>query len=145
MSTDTKTMTGVLKRLCVPTLRNLGFKGSFPHFFRETGTFVSLVTVQFASAGGSFCVNLGYADPRRKNFFVAPKGGPEKLRVSQTRNQFRLGATAGGDHWFVFGNASASAYRGSVEPSEDLAARFNALLTSEAENWWARMRADPKG
>ncbi len=138
---DRKTMEALLRRNCVPVLRGLGFKGSFPNFFRETNGFVALANVQFASAGGSFCVNLGYADPGRANVYFKPETEPEKLRVSQTTEQVRLGAITGGDHWFVFGSASATPYRGGVVPPEEVVARCNAMITSEAADWWAQKQA----
>jgi hypothetical protein len=61
------------------------------------------VNFQFFSAGGSFCVNLGYADPHRKNVSFRPDTEIAKLRVNQTRGSVRLGATEGGDRWFSLG------------------------------------------
>lgn len=135
--TDRKQMDAVLKRVCVPALRASGFKGSFPNLYRETGVFVALVNFQFASAGGSFCVNLGYSASGWANVFVKPKTDPGKLRVSQTRDWVRLGAVTGGDHWFVFASPSDTPYRGGIQPPEDLAARCTELLRTDAEDWWA--------
>ncbi|HEY6919200.1 MAG TPA: DUF4304 domain-containing protein [Tabrizicola sp.] len=142
MDADRKTMEAMLKRGCVPVLRDMGFKGAFPHFHRETGRFVALVTVQFGSAGGSFCVNLGYADPSRRNVYHTPGSEPAKLRVSQTRDWVRLGAGTAGDRWFVFGSAAATAYRGSVRSPEEIATECAELLRSEAEAWWARKQRE---
>jgi Domain of unknown function (DUF4304) len=50
---------------CVPELRRLGFKGSFPDLYRESSGFISVINFQFYSAGGSFCVNLSYTDSGR--------------------------------------------------------------------------------
>lgn len=140
METDRKTMEARLKRDWMPVLREMGFKGAFPHFHREAGGFVPLMTVQFGSAGGSFCVNLGYADPARRNVYHKPDTEPAKLRVSQTRDWVRLGAVTGGDRWFVFGSAAATPYRGGVLPPEEIVAQCTALLRSEAEGWWAQKR-----
>lgn len=140
MSTDRKDMEAAIRQSCVPALRALGFKGSFPNLFRVTGDFVALATFQFSSAGGSFCVNLGYADPERTNVYIHPETAPERLRVSQTRDWGRLGAVTGGDHWFVFGSAGATPYRGGVLTPEEIVARCNALIAGEAEDWWARKR-----
>lgn len=135
-------MDALLKQSCVPVLRGLGFKGSFPNFFRETKDFVALANFQFSSAGGSFCVNLGYADPNRSNIYIKPETEPGKLRVSQTKDWVRLGAVAGGDHWFVFGDASATPFRGGVVSPEEIAERCNALIAGEAEAWWASKLRD---
>lgn len=139
MEPDRKTMETLLRQGVVPVLRDLGFKGGFPYFHREAGGFVALANVQFAAAGGSFCVNLGFADRKRKNVYHLPGTEAAKLKVSQTRNPVRLGAVAGGDHWFVFGSASATPYRGGVKAPEAIVAECRNLLLSEAEPWWARM------
>lgn len=136
MSADRKDMEAALKSSCVPNLRKAGFKGSFPHFYREADGFVALVNFQFYSAGGSFCVNLGYADPLRKNVSFEPDTEVKKLVVSQTRNNVRLGATQGGDRWFVFGETSYEALRGQPTSVDELALTCGGLLASEAENWW---------
>jgi hypothetical protein len=136
MNADRKTMEAGLKAACVPRLREMGFKGSFPNFFRETDGFVSLVSFQFFSAGGSFCVNLGYADPQRKNVYFQPDTEVQKLRVNQTRETVRLGAVDGGDCWFSFGETSYGEFRGQPRPVGDLAAICNELLASDAETWW---------
>lgn len=143
--TDRKTMDAVLNQVCLPALRAAGFKGTFPHFHRKTGRFVALVNFQFAAAGGSFCVNLGYAAPHWANVFLGPQTDPAKLRVSQTRDPVRLGAGTGGDHWFVFASPSDTPYRGGIQPPEVLAARCRDLLASEAEAWWASRPGAPRG
>ena len=136
MNADRKTMEAGLKASCVPSLRKSGFKGSFPNFYREIDGFVSLVNFQFFSSGGSFCVNLGYADPQRRNVFPRPDTDVEKLRVSQIRDTVRLGATAGGDRWFYFGTTSYEKFRGQPRSVEELTLICNELLASEAESWW---------
>lgn len=136
MNADRKTMEAGLKKSCIPSLRKSGFKGSFPNLYRETDGFVSLLNFQFFSSGGSFCVNLGYADPQRRNVVVRPDTEIEKLSVSQTGDWVRLGATAGGDHWFSFGETSYEEFRGQPRSVEEIALTCSALLASEAENWW---------
>lgn len=142
--TDRKAMVAVLKQVCVPALRAAGFQGAFPHFFRETGGFVALVTFQFASGGGSFCVNLGYSAQGWLNRFLKPTTDPAKLRVSQTQDWVRLGAVTGGDHWFVYASPSDTPYRGAIQPQEDLATRCTELLMTQAEAWWASRPGAPR-
>ena len=136
MNADRKTMETALKASCIPSLRKLGFKGSFPNLYRETDGFVSLVNFQFYSAGGSFCVNLGYADPQRKNVYFHPETDADKLKVSQTKDRFRLGATQGGDRWFSFGETSYQMFRGQPGSVEEIALTCSELLATEAEIWW---------
>lgn len=66
---DRQTIEEALRSKCVPTLRHAGFKGAFPNFYRDTEGFVALVSFQFFSSGGSFCVNLSFADPERRNIY----------------------------------------------------------------------------
>ncbi len=127
MDADRKTMETALKAICIPSLRKLGFKGSFPNFYRETDGFVSLVNFQFYSAGGSFCVNLGYADPQRRNVFYLPDTDTDKLKVSQTNDKVRLGAAPEGDRWFSFGETSYQTYRGQPRSVEEIAMTCNEL------------------
>ncbi|MFD1159933.1 DUF4304 domain-containing protein [Roseovarius aestuarii] len=129
-------MEAALKERCVPVLREQGFKGSFPNFYRESDKFIALVNFQYYSAGGSFCVNLGYADPERKNVFFEPQAKTNRLRVSATKDQRRLGALDGGDRWFSFGKTSYGEYRGTPSGVAEIADTCTQLLLSEAKNWW---------
>ncbi|MFM7444734.1 MAG: DUF4304 domain-containing protein [Tabrizicola sp.] len=137
MDADRKTMETALKQTCVPVLREMGFKGSFPNFCRETGGFVALVNFQFYSAGDSFCVNLGYADPERRNVYHQPETPPGKLQVSQTSDRVRLGEKPGGDNWFSFGPTTYGEVRGEPMTVEAIVTQCTDLLRSEAEGWWA--------
>ena len=129
-------MVAALKGHTVPSLRVQGFKGSFPHFFREQNDFISLLSVQFFSSGGSFCVELGYADPNRSNVYFRPDAAPSKMRVSATRDRMRLGAPDGGDHWFHFGLTTYGDARGSLLEVNALAREVSARVVDEGEPWW---------
>lgn len=142
---DRKTMEAALKEQCIPVLRDRGFKGSFPSFYRESGSFVALVNFQFLSSGGSFCVNLGYVDPQRSNVSHEPGAKVDKLRVSATRDQRRLGGLDGGDRWFSFGKTSYDAYRGDPDPVHEIADTCAKLFLSDAENWWLSKQETHQG
>ena len=133
---DRKTMEVALKEHCIPVLRKRGFRGSFPNFYRESGNFVALVNFQFFSLGGSFCVNLGYADPQRSNVSYEPDAEVRRLRVGATRDRRRLGRLDGGDRWFSFGKTSYDLYLGDPEPVHEIADTCVKLFLSEAESWW---------
>ena len=97
-----------LKRLVVPEVRRLGFKGSYPHFHRDRDGHLDLATVQFNSAGGKFVLELSDADRDRKNVYIYKETPTSKLRVSQTTNRVRLGSTVPhNDHWFICTEATA--------------------------------------
>ena len=136
-------MEDVLKARVVPALRAAGFKGSFPHFHREEedGS-VDLVTVQGFSAGGSFFVEIGYADPTRgKVARVMAGAAPGRLRVSGVRDRTRLGATDAEDRWFCYGRTTYGDLRGTPRPAHVIAEEVTALLAQEGEAWWASSRA----
>ena len=135
-------MEAALKAKCVPVLRDLGFKGTFPHYFRDTNGFVALITFQFFSSGGSFCIEIGYADPQRTNVTFKPDTETKKLRVNQTRLRCRLGADQGNDKWFQFGRTSYDELRGTPCPVAELASTCCQLFLSEAENWWLSKQSE---
>jgi len=138
MNIDRKLMEKELRSHCVPFLRELGFKGSFPDMYRNTDGFVSLINFQFFSTGGSFCINLSYAEPSRKNIYFRKDIELKKLRVSQTTEHVRLGSdNLKRDHWFSFGLTSYGELRGEPMPPRELTRRINDLIKNQAEPWWA--------
>ena len=132
-------MEQALRNGCVPELRRLGFKGSFPDFYREADGFISLVNFQFYSAGGSFCINLSFTDSARNNVEFRPETETRKLSVTQTRERYRLGG-GGADNWFSFGKTSYSEHRGTPIAPDELVATINNLFVTEAERWWTAKR-----
>jgi hypothetical protein len=138
MNVDRKQMESELKKHCVPFLKERGFKGSFQNMYREIDGFVSLVNFQFFSSGGSFCINLSFADTSRNNVYFEKETEVKKLKVSQTKEQVRLGSeNLKGDHWFSFGKTSYGEYRGKPIPPQELVETINKLFESQAEPWWA--------
>ena len=126
-----------LKATVVPVLRSLGFKGTFPHFYREQLGHIDLACFQFSMSGGKFVVELSYATPDRSNVYINSDMAASKLRISQTTNRWRLGDTGEhGDHWFIFGPARA----GAAITVEQLSSKVAALLESEGVAWWSSKR-----
>lgn len=156
--TTTAEITTALKDHFVPHLREAGFKGSFPNFHRDDNSFVCLVNIQFNSLGEKFCVNLGFADPERRNVSGHFRDlEPKKLRVSMTGRLiengnylsgiWRVGAQPLGDgiysdSWFSFASSQYGKDRSveAVDP-DILARRCATLFEEEAETWWAGRRA----
>jgi hypothetical protein len=125
----------------VPLLRQHGFRGSFPDFYREQNQFVSLLNFQYFSAGGSLCVNLSYADPSRANVYFRKESKPSAMRVSHMREQARLGSSdLGGDRWFSFGRTNYGEFRGNPVAPELLAAEIAGLINQVALPWWEAKR-----
>jgi hypothetical protein len=130
-------MEGSLKATVVPVLRSLGFKGSFPHFFREQHGHIDLACFQFSMSGGKFVVELSFATPNRANVYINTDVSASKLRVSQTTNRLRLGAAGEhGDNWFIFDPASA----GADITVEQISSQVAALLECEGVAWWNSKR-----
>ena len=139
-STDMK---AALKETFVPVLRKMNFKGSFPNFYRDTDGFVALVNVQFSMSGGRFCINLGYADPARKNITSLHKDfEPKKLRVHSTGalQRYRIGSVDGEDSWFSFESVEFAPSSRVVRPIGELVQTCVALLEEEAEHWFQQKR-----
>lgn len=130
-----------LKEQCVPILRDIGFKGSFPNLRRETNGFTSLINFQFYSSRGSFCVNLSWAGPNKENVGYCPESELNKLTVSHTRDRVRLGAERG-DRWFSFGPTSYGECRGAPEPPTQIIATLAELIRNHAEPWWNKKREE---
>jgi len=155
--TTTADMSSELKKHCVPVLREMGLKGSFPNFYRDVDGFVSLANFQFNALGEKFCINLGFADPERRNVVGHCKYfEPKKLRVSMTGGLYenenylsdrrRVGQQPIGDglfndSWFFFAPKQYGGDRKeqAIDPGQ-LARHCAALLTQEAEEWWLGRR-----
>lgn len=130
----------VLKSTSVPLLRELGFKGSFPHFYRPIGEHIDLLTFQFRLDGSSFIVEISYADAARKNVYFRQETPVAKLRVSATTKRYRLGkaSESGGDgRWFELEHGTL---RTQASHFHKLALQANDLIVSEATSWWEAQR-----
>lgn len=132
-------MMAEIKRELIPALREIGFKGSVPHLHRiADDDHVDLVTFQFASGGGSFVIEIGFADPERENVYIYKDTAPKKLRISQTTVRQRLGATdEASDYWFAYDGERPFGITGTPET---LAATARDLIQSQAVPWWDAKR-----
>jgi len=52
-----------LNEIVVPALRQLNFKGLFPHFRRQTAERINLLTFQFDRSGGGFVIEIANCKP----------------------------------------------------------------------------------
>lgn len=132
-----------IKREVMPSLRELGFKGSLPYLYRVSDdNHIDLVTFQFASVGGSFVIEIGFADPKRENVYIYKDTPPKKLRISQTTVRRRLGAEDGtSDYWFAYEGERPSGITGDPRT---LAATARDLIQSQAVPWWDAKRTDSR-
>ena len=57
-SSEREKMNTNLNEIVIPALRQLNFKGSFPHFRRQTAERINLLTFQFDRSGGGFVIEI---------------------------------------------------------------------------------------
>ena len=133
-----------LKSIVVPALREKGFKGSYPHFYRESGGHVDLLTFQFRSGGGSFVCEVSFAEPDRSNVYIYKDTETKKLKTDQTTIRLRLGTdpdSGRNDHWFQFEKKGIL----SRHSPEKAAKEVLGLLDTQAEPWWAEHQQTTRG
>jgi Domain of unknown function (DUF4304) len=121
-------MIAELKRTVVPVLRELGFRGSFPHFRRVSESQVELLTFQFSSGGGEFVVEIGKFPPEGYELYgqVIPS---DEVKMMHLLGRMRLGAMDGAsDHWFNYEGGNYGEVAASVVP----------YLRGQALEWWRR-------
>jgi hypothetical protein len=128
-----------LKKLTVPLLRQQGFKGSYPRFYRDIDGHVDLLMFQFRSDGSSFIVEISYADPDRRNVYFRPETPVNRLQVPATSKRHRLGGpTREVDaEWLKLDHGP---WTTQARHFSKLALRVNDLLLTEAEPWWTANR-----
>lgn len=87
-------MINSLNKIVIPKLRELNFKGKFPHFQRISGEKLNLLTFQFDRHGGGFVIEIGNCPKKgyqaSYDEFIEPEkmtahhlGADERLRIQQ--------------------------------------------------------------
>ncbi len=98
-------MDQALKRLVIPELRRLGFKGSFPHF-RRISDHVDLLTFQFDKWGGGFVVEVTRGEVGGFTTYWGKHIPANKLKAwdLDLKHRDRLQPREGGgtDSWFRY-------------------------------------------
>lgn len=120
-------MMASLKNLVVPVLRERGFKGSFPHFRRLKNDQIDLLTFQFDRHGGGFVIEISKCPPEGFTTAWGKQILPNKVTAWDMNERHRLGAPAGGDHWFRFDDGT---------PTDRVASSAVSHL-GEADLWWS--------
>lgn len=104
-------MKKALQQVVVPHLRELGFRGTFPHF-RRRSDWIDLVTFQFDSYGGGFIIELGRCGLEEYTTDWGKQIPPDRLTTwylpmnQRTRIQPRPGG--GADSWFRYDSATTT-------------------------------------
>jgi hypothetical protein len=132
-----------LKTVTGPFLRQLGFKGSFPHFYREIDGHVDLLMFQYRRDGSSLVVEISFADRERKNICFRPETPTQQLQVSAATKRYRLGSAKRrhvDGEWLSFDPGPLTSQSQYVQK---LALKVNSLILEEAEPWWETRRGAP--
>jgi len=127
MSQSRDAMIAELKRVAVPVLRALGFKGSFPHFRRTMDTRIDLLTFQFSTGGGEFVIEIGSFPPTGYELYGKLVPAAE-VKMRHLLRRLRLGARdESSDHWFSYANGDYATVAASVVP----------YIRGQAVEWWS--------
>ncbi|RYG96234.1 MAG: DUF4304 domain-containing protein [Alphaproteobacteria bacterium] len=133
-------MIKAIKAGTVPALRRLGFKGSYPHFYRDREGHVDLLTFQFSAYGGRLTAEISFATSSRDNLHPVYKDTPaSKLRVYFTGKRKRLGADGYGDHWFIYDQPMPQYGEVAQDPTT-IADQLATLAATQGDSWWSEMR-----
>ena len=92
MSEARDKMIAALKEIVVPTLRDMGFRGSFPHFRRQRDEQIDILAFQFSQWGGSFVVEIAHCPAAGYTLHTGETIAPDKARVHLQHYRSRLEA-----------------------------------------------------
>ncbi len=134
-------MERALQEVLVPELRRRGFRGSLPHLRRVASNRVDYLSVQFASAGGSFVVEIARGGSDGKPEGYGRQLPIQKLNVAYFTRRLRLGShpeQGQADYWFDFGPKSYDppAQPAKIEHYRGVASSVVSLLDPQAEPYW---------
>jgi hypothetical protein len=133
MGDTRKEMTDALKTIVIPRLRESGFKGSFPHFRRQTESVVDLLTFQFDKWGGGFVIEISQCPAEGITTSWGEHILPNKVTTHDLHPDIRLrlhpveGSSR--DEWFRYDEGNFKGTAESVLPFIDV-----------AEGWWQQKR-----
>jgi len=95
-----------LKASVLPTLRQSGFKGSFPHFRRVTSQGIDLLTFQFDRYGGGFVIEIARCPVEGIVTHWGKTIAADKVKASDThplkRRRIQQYGSSGTDGWFRY-------------------------------------------
>ncbi|WP_082861412.1 DUF4304 domain-containing protein [Fictibacillus phosphorivorans] len=118
-----------LKRVVIPSLRERGFKGSFPHYYRRLDEQTHLLMFQFSMHESAFfveiskCSSEGYQDETTGAYIPSNKIKVYQIGGGSPYIRTRIGKDAG----FPFGF---------TECNHDEVGTDVLRAMSKAEDWW---------
>jgi hypothetical protein len=130
-------MFAALREVVLPTLREMGFSGSFPHFRRARESQIDLLTFQFNRNGGSFLVEIACCSSEGFTTYWGEYIPPKKITAHDLHPDKRLRLRANipqqQDCWFCYEPERKGIF-------EDVAQSLLPLLRSIAEKYWATQK-----
>jgi hypothetical protein len=148
MAPERKDIEKALQQIVVPKLREMGFKGSFPHYRRAAEDGYHLFSFFFDPSGGSFVAEAGKCTEEEFNSIASRHENltPKKLDVGYCPilKRRRLGADrANGyrDRWFKFAPSFHEAPPAARKPQPfshfaSVARQIVPLLETEGQEFW---------
>lgn len=104
-------MKKALQQVVVPHLRELGFRGAFPHFRRRSDR-IDIVTFQFDSYGGGFIIELGRCGLEGYTTYWGEHIPPESVTTwdlpMDQRARIQPRPDGGTDSWFRYDSATTT-------------------------------------
>lgn len=130
LSAERDAMIKSLKQKVIPTLRERGFKGSFPHFYRKSENQIELIMFQFSRWGSvlyvevSKCPPAGYVDEMSDKHIP-----PNRVKVYQIGGGSPFNRTR-------IGKEVENSFEFNKQDTEEVSLKIiNSLV--EAEEWWS--------
>ena len=137
MSESRTKMIGALKEIVVPTLRELGFKGSFPHFRRLSDNGIDLLSFQFDKWGGGFLIEISKCERSGIITHWGESIPAKKVRAIDNhpdkRYRIKPGKGSSREDWFRYDQRSIFH---SSNIYDQVASTVLSYL-NEAEDWWS--------
>ncbi|ASS92519.1 DUF4304 domain-containing protein [Peribacillus simplex] len=134
-SNERKMMDNALKKVVIPVLRKLEFKGSLPHLRRKNENNIDLITFQFNRWGGSFIVELATCPTEGVTMYWGEQIPPNKVTAHHIYKRLRLGAESEDEDgiWFDFENAKTE------EEFEKVAMSVLGLFNTSDRLWISKL------
>lgn len=126
MSIERDAMIKSLKEIVIPVLRQRGFKGSFPHFYRKMEQRADLLMFQFSMWGGVLYVEISKCPP---------EGYTDVSGEFHTPNKMKVYYIGDGSAWHRHRIGKSGMFEFNKDNTEEIAIRIKESL-SEAEEWW---------
>jgi hypothetical protein len=126
LSVERDKMINSFKQIVIPTLRDIGFKGSFPHFYRKLENQADLLMFQFSQWGGTLYFEISKCPLNGSTGYKDQQIPVNKIKVYQVvGNSFNDRQRIGPSLGFEF----------SVRDTDEVAKNIQKSL-DEAEDWW---------